>query len=172
MPVSRVVLFFGLAVLGILAAARHPVGVIVLLANLGMGAATIRSVWESARIAIRPDLPKHRIALQCIAGELSGNALEIGLEPIVIGRNAAAANLVLGATEVSGFHAKIWLDADHQKVWIEDLGSTNGTFVVRSGQKPAAGQWVRLQGRINLAKGDLFCLSSKDTATFRIDEIQ
>lgn len=50
---------------------------------------------------------------------------------------------------VSTRHARIWRD-DEARVWIEDLGSTNGTFVRRDGSATA----LRVWGPTRLYPGD------------------
>lgn len=59
--------------------------------------------------------------------------VELGSTPVSIGRDASQA-IVLADTEVSRRHAKITLSGGN--VVVEDLGSTNGTFL--SGQRLAA----------------------------------
>ena len=46
--------------------------------------------------------------------------------PVIVGRNPGA-DIVIGAGYVSGRHARFTLMG--QNLFIEDLGSTNGTFV-------------------------------------------
>jgi pSer/pThr/pTyr-binding forkhead associated (FHA) protein len=59
---------------------------------------------------------------------LRGTTLPLARSPIVIGRSSTA-NLVLDDEFVSGRHAQI---VPRQGGWVlEDLGSTNGTFLGR-----------------------------------------
>ncbi|MDR1393561.1 MAG: FHA domain-containing protein [Bifidobacteriaceae bacterium] len=62
------------------------------------------------------------------SGPLRGTTLPLARSPIVIGRSSTA-NLVLDDEFVSGRHAQI---VPRQGGWVlEDLGSTNGTFLGR-----------------------------------------
>lgn len=59
-------------------------------------------------------------------GNLTGTTIPLGGSAILIGR-AAACTLVLDDDYASSRHARIFPQGDH---WVvEDLGSTNGTFV-------------------------------------------
>ena len=80
--------------------------------------------------AVRPpDLANYVVVTK--AGETIAR-LELGAAPLTIGRDASQA-LVLIDTEVSRRHARIICD---REVVIEDLGSTNGTFL--NGQRLTA----------------------------------
>ena len=91
--------------------------------------------------------------LVVLSGPLRGTTLPLGAG-IVIGRSSSA-NLVLDDEFTSGRHARILPDADG---WVlEDLGSTNGTFLGREQiTAPArlrAGQQIRIgQTRLELAR--------------------
>jgi hypothetical protein len=61
-------------------------------------------------------------------GSLQGTALALGQAPVLIGR-APECTLVLEDDYASGRHARLY-QADGSW-WVEDLGSTNGTFVGR-----------------------------------------
>lgn len=67
--------------------------------------------------------------LMITAGSREGTALDLGAEPISIGR-APENTLVLDDDYVSGRHARIY---PNDGTWVvEDLGSTNGTYVDRA----------------------------------------
>ena len=51
----------------------------------------------------------------------------VGPGPLVVGRSANHATFVLDDEWVSRRHCRLWRDGD--KVMVEDLGSTNGTFI-------------------------------------------
>ncbi len=59
--------------------------------------------------------------------ELRGVSIAV-YGPVIVGRNPGA-DIVIGASYVSGRHARFTLMG--QNLFIEDLGSTNGTFVNR-----------------------------------------
>jgi len=62
------------------------------------------------------------------AGSLRGTTLPLGGSPVLIGR-AAGCTLVLDDDYSSSRHARIY--PDNGQWYVEDLGSTNGTFVGR-----------------------------------------
>jgi Domain of unknown function (DUF4388)/FHA domain len=65
--------------------------------------------------------------LRFISGKYQGGEFPVALEkPIIIGRSSDL-EMVLVEDMVSRKHARISMQGD--QIWIEDLGSTNGTFV-------------------------------------------
>jgi len=68
--------------------------------------------------------------LTVTAGPLTGTTLPLREQGTLIGRNPECA-LVLDDDYASGRHAKIYREADQW--FVEDLGSTNGTFLVTGG---------------------------------------
>ena len=88
-----------------------------------------------------------------LSGPLRGTTLPLGAG-IVIGRSSSA-NLILDDEFTSGRHARIIPDAEG---WLlEDLGSTNGTFLGReqisAPTRVHAGQQVRIgQTRLDLSR--------------------
>jgi pSer/pThr/pTyr-binding forkhead associated (FHA) protein len=83
------------------------------------------------RAAPRPDsgapaLPRTLVVTQ---GSLKGTTISLGQAPILIGR-APECTLVLDDDYASGRHARLSLQ---RGTWmVEDLGSTNGTFLGRA----------------------------------------
>lgn len=70
-----------------------------------------------------PDWEK--LSLACIAGPEAGRIFEIDKARVVIGR--AGADVLLNDPECSRHHAAI--EVSDEKVFLVDLGSTNGTYV-------------------------------------------
>ena len=64
--------------------------------------------------------------------------------PVIVGRNPGA-DIVIGAGYVSGRHARFSLMG--QNLFVEDLGSTNGTYVF------ASNGWARVTGQQPLSTG-------------------
>lgn len=78
---------------------------------------------QPARRLRLPDWEK--LSLACIAGPEAGRIFEIEKARVVIGR--AGADILLNDQECSRQHAAIEISDD--KVFLVDLGSTNGTYV-------------------------------------------
>ncbi|MCL4807849.1 MAG: zinc-ribbon domain-containing protein [Thermoanaerobaculia bacterium] len=66
-----------------------------------------------------------RLSLACIAGPEAGRIFEIDKPRMVLGR--AGGNILLNDPECSRQHAAI--EVSDEKVFLVDLGSTNGTYV-------------------------------------------
>jgi hypothetical protein len=62
-----------------------------------------------------------------IEGREAGKLFEIGLDPLTIGRDGKQTLVFADDAEVSRVHARVSLSGN--AVVVEDLGSTNGTFV-------------------------------------------
>ncbi len=73
---------------------------------------------------LEPDTVGHYLVL--VEGAEAGRRVELGDAPTTIGRTPGQ-TLVFADTELSRRHARVSLEND--KATIEDLGSTNGTFV-------------------------------------------
>ena len=76
-----------------------------------------------------PAPPMHPATLVVTAGSLSGTRLRLGPGPILIGR-ADDSTLVLDDDYASSRHAR--LTQQGQEYFLEDLGSTNGTYLDRA----------------------------------------
>lgn len=86
----------------------------------------LRDVRERRRASRRAGKDAGKPALLITSGPLIGTSLALDYGEIVIGRSPAA-TLVLDDSYASSRHARIF---KHQDAWfVEDLGSTNGTFV-------------------------------------------
>ena len=76
---------------------------------------------------MRPATPGRSYVLRFISGKYQGGEFPIvNDKPIIVGRSSDL-DMVLVEDMVSRKHARISMQAD--QIWIEDLGSTNGTFV-------------------------------------------
>lgn len=76
-----------------------------------------------------PSGPLHPSTLVVTAGSLAGTRLRLGPGPILIGR-AEDSTLVLDDDYASSRHAR--LTQQGQEYFLEDLGSTNGTYLDRA----------------------------------------
>ena len=86
---------------------------------------------SSQRPSPRPTLRARKTSTQLVIveGALSGTAVPLGASPILIGR-ASDATIVLDDDFVSTHHARLSPNGNH---WIvEDIGSTNGTWIDRT----------------------------------------
>jgi hypothetical protein len=153
-------LLFGFfALLGIVLTNLSPLGAVFLVGNIfaarALGAKSPDQEPASGRYRLR-----------CTNGELAGNTLDLSRTPIVIGRIPDQANLVIPLAQISGAHVRIWADAAAGCVWIEDLNSRNGTYVLKSAARAG---WVQIHGREALAVGDRFYLCAEELARFDIE---
>lgn len=109
--------------------------VAVLRLDLSVGTRVTRRATAGAppaapRARREPDsasqLPRQLVVTE---GSLKGTTIQLGQAPILIGR-APECTLVLEDDYASGRHARLSLQ---QGTWmVEDLGSTNGTFLGRN----------------------------------------
>ena len=86
---------------------------------------------STKRPSPRPTLRARKTSTQLVIveGALTGTAVPLGSSPIIIGR-APDATIVLDDDFVSTHHARLTPNGNH---WIvEDLGSTNGTWIDRT----------------------------------------
>ncbi len=79
-----------------------------------------------SRPTSQPAPPPRAPVLAVTAGPLTGTTLPLSQSPLVIGRSPDSA-LVLDDTFSSSRHARLF--PSENQWWIEDLDSTNGTFV-------------------------------------------
>ena len=100
------------------------------VAAAAAGTAAVAAVPKPGKAA-KPVKPKRGAprTLLVTAGMHQGATIELGATPITIGR-AAENTLVLEDDYVSGRHARLY---PHEGAWVvEDLGSTNGTYLDRT----------------------------------------
>lgn len=87
-------------------------------------------------------------SLKVVAGNATGST--IGLEQeLVVGRSTPGLGSLGGDSEISRVHARIYHDASGQLI-VEDLGSTNGTFV--NGNRIAAATPVRAGDQVRVGQ--------------------
>jgi len=81
----------------------------------------------SPAASLRPGVSGRSYVLRFISGKYQGGEFPIvNDKPIIVGRSSDL-DMVLVEDMVSRKHARITMQTD--QIWIEDLGSTNGTFV-------------------------------------------
>ena len=100
------------------------------VAAAAAGTPAVAAVPKPGKSA-KPAKPKRGAprTLLVTAGMHQGATIELGATPITIGR-AAENTLVLEDDYVSGRHARLY---PHEGAWVvEDLGSTNGTYLDRT----------------------------------------
>lgn len=96
--------------------------------------------------------------MQLTYTDLDGNsvAIKVNAEPIIIGRDAATAKVLIKDGKVSRNHCSVWLQGG--TCWIKDLDSSNGTWVngARVGQ-------VKLQAGDEISVGPILftCVAEK-----------
>ena len=97
-----------------------------------------------------------RPALHGVAGQYAGKSFSLDAGPSVLGRDQRAANLVFApeAASISKRHCMVSWDATRKVFVIQDLGSTNGTFLA-TGERLTAGQSRDLAAGGRFYIGDL-----------------
>jgi hypothetical protein len=97
-----------------------------------------------------------RPALRGVAGQYEGKSFSLDAGPSVLGRDQRAANLVFGsdADSISKRHCMVSWDAARGTFVIQDLGSTNGTFLA-TGERLTPGQSRDLPPGARFFIGDL-----------------
>jgi hypothetical protein len=91
--------------------------------------------------ALSPTAMGTRPALHGIAGQYAGKSFSLDAGPSVLGRDQRASNLVFApeAHSISKRHCMVSWDAARKTFLIQDLGSTNGTFLA-TGERLTPGQ--------------------------------
>lgn len=101
-------------------------------------------------------------------GDHAGKTIELDTFPFTIGRSRDC-NFVLDYTEVSRLHAQ--LHSDHLNIFLEDAGSTNGTFV--NGRRLLNGEAHRLRaGDVVSFAQVCTCIFDDPATTAQIEAIQ
>ncbi|NYE95864.1 hypothetical protein FHU41_002114 [Psychromicrobium silvestre] len=90
------------------------------------GTPTARQARKHPELAVEPPARQQAHRLVVTEGPLSGQVIELGNSPILLGR-AQESTLVLEDDYASGRHARLFPQGS--RWFIEDLGSTNGTYL-------------------------------------------
>jgi pSer/pThr/pTyr-binding forkhead associated (FHA) protein len=94
------------------------------------------------------------MGLIIVRGPGTGQTYTLGVEPVIVGREAQSAKFVIEDPAVSRRHARISRQGDGYL--IEDLQSTNGTFINAE----------RVAGKVPLTAGDLIELGTAVTLSY------
>ena len=100
---------------------------------------------------------RDRFLLSVLSGDPLGSVVRVGEEAIIVGRGEGA-DFILNDPGLSWTHARLFRSGD--RIFVEDLGSTNGTFVgnrrVNAPTPLADGDRIRLGGHtvLKLALAD------------------
>ena len=94
------------------------------------------------------------MGLIIVQGPGTGHTFTLGTDPVIIGREAPSAKFVIADPAVSRRHAQISRQDDGYV--IEDLNSTNGTFINAQ----------RVVGAVPLTPGDLIELGTAVTLSY------
>ncbi|MDD7465265.1 MAG: FHA domain-containing protein [Actinomycetaceae bacterium] len=96
------------------------------ITNTSRTSASARSLRRSPRAASNPQNAPQQFSLVVTQGPLTGTRLSLNSGPVMVGRSPDA-SLVLDDGYASARHARFFRDGE--RVIIEDLNSTNGTWV-------------------------------------------
>ncbi|GAB4100497.1 FHA domain-containing protein FhaB/FipA [Sinomonas halotolerans] len=110
------------------------------------GVPTAREVRRHPELA-PPPVREHARQLVVVEGPLAGMSMDLADSPILLGR-AQEATLVLEDDYASGRHARLFPQGS--RWFIEDLGSTNGTYLAE--QQLTRAQPVELGAPIRIGK--------------------
>ncbi|MEM8932163.1 MAG: SpoIIE family protein phosphatase, partial [Acidobacteriota bacterium] len=117
------------------------------ITGAGEGTVILPAIADDEAAAAPPDDLKH--FLVGLAGATEGQRFGIGRRPVVLGRRQA--EIVLDDPAVSGRHCRVTLSGDD--LWVEDLGSSNGTFV--DGRRISAATAVPVGHALRLGASEL-----------------
>jgi len=92
-----------------------------------------------------------------VSGPLAGTAMELTSVPIIMGRDPQACDIIIPGAggSISRRHCTVRFDGDGTNIFLEDLGSKNGTFL-SGGRRLEAGMPYTLQN------GERFYLGQPD----------
>ncbi len=133
-------------------------------AELKVGEVTLRATVLDLDLALLPDETPDRAAVRVLRSALSRPSpvfpaiAVVGPhpvflsfpadQPLLVGRSRKC-GLRLDSVDVSGEHARFGLEAG--KLWVEDLGSTNGTFV--DGEQISGRRFLERDQRVSIGSG-------------------
>ena len=110
-------------------------------------------------VPARPAETAGQWLLYGMTGALAGKAMDLDQNGVIIGRDARMCNLIIpgDSGHISKKHAQLRFDSVSRGYSLEDLGSTNGTFLA-SGQRLSPGTPYQLR------PGDRFYLATPEIA--------
>src|ERR671914_99418 len=98
--------------------------------------------------------------MRITSGDAEGRVIEIGDE-LLLGRKGEGPGKLPGDIEISRAHARLYID-DDGGLAIEDLGSTNGTFV--RGMRITGPRWLSPGDEIRVGQTTLEVLAPEPEA--------
>lgn len=110
----------------------------------GKGAPKVRTYVDKTWQAAHRGRPAEGILVEIVGGPMDGDRRRVRKPSLTIGRGEHNDVVLLLDPSVSTEHARIV--ADQGQFWIEDLGSTNGTFLGEA----------RISGRTLIGAGSVF----------------
>ena len=96
-----------------------------------------------------------KTSLHVISGAFMGQVIPIPEEGIVFGRDPSRCNLILQSSDISRMHARLTPSMTGSGAILEDLSSTNGTFLWEEGA------WTRLSVPVNIVARGRFRLGDE-----------
>jgi hypothetical protein len=101
----------------------------------------------------------------CHRGEFAGNTIELGNDGITMGRDPSFAQLVFSAKTdgVSKRHCQVRYNAGQGLFYLDDLWSTNGTFILPRSVNPSRPHRIASGKPATLKPGDKFFLGGPET---------
>lgn len=91
-----------------------------------------------------------------ISGSNAGQQIPVPRDGIVMGRDASVCNLPVPSPSVSRQHARLYYGVGQDSIILEDLGSTNGTFILNNSI------WARISSPVALTKFRRFRLGDSE----------
>ena len=91
-----------------------------------------------------------------ITGPYAGQQIPVPRDGIIMGRDASLCNLPVKSSSVSRKHARLYYGAGQDSLILEDLGSTNGTFILNNTS------WTRISSPITLTTFGRFRLGDSE----------